>query len=105
MKQPAKPTTLETCSRRRKFTRWMTTFSQTVRASSQFTRTPHPRSHGVRDEFRVGYAALQAIADGVDELVESRIQLLAPKTLTQALAGQLHGRFQSNPVASISGLV
>jgi hypothetical protein len=63
------------------------------------------KSYGVRDEFRVGYAALQAIADGVDELVESRIQLLAPKTLTQALAGQLHGRFRSNPVASISGLV
>jgi hypothetical protein len=40
------------------------------------------KSYGVRDEFRVGYAALQKIADGVDELVRSRIKLLTPKALT-----------------------
>ena len=69
-------------------------------------KDPAPnKSYGVRDEFRVGYAASQAIADGMDELVKSRIQILVLKPLTYELAGQLHGCFRSNPVASISGLV
>jgi hypothetical protein len=69
-------------------------------------KDPAPnKSYGVRDEFRVGYAALQAIADGMDELVKSRIQILVLKPLTYELAGQLHGCFRSNPVASISSLV
>lgn len=58
-----------------------------------YENTASKKSYGVRDEFRVGYAALQAIADGMDEQVKSRIHLLVPKLLIYKikLAGQFHG--------------
>ena len=58
-----------------------------------YENTASKKSYGVRDEFCVGYAALQAIADGMDEQVKSRIHLLVPKLLIYKikLAGQFHG--------------
>jgi hypothetical protein len=47
---------------------------------SIYKDTAPEKSYGVRDEFRVGYSALQEVLDGVDELVRSRLKPLTPST-------------------------